>query len=110
MPAIALQFAHASPAEFRELVIGPTGTVCQPVSTELALTGGGGTPVGADDVVLVSRESGGAGLVLAQVLALCGAAVAVIGRAGDNDDNKLVAGLEQLRIRRCQDRLRGHRH
>jgi enediyne polyketide synthase len=97
VPAIALQYAHANPAEFRELVIGPAGTVCEPVSAELALSGGGGTPVGADDVVLVSRDSGGGGLVLAQVLALCGAAVAVIGRAGDNDDNELVAGLEKLR-------------
>ena len=97
VPAVALQFAHADPAVFRELVIGPNGTVCEPVRTELALPGGGASLVDTDDVVLVSRDSGSAGLVLARVLALCGAGVAVIGRAGDNDDSELVAGLEQLR-------------
>ncbi len=97
VPAIALQFAHADPGEFRELVIGPGGTVCEPVRTEVALPGGGACPVGPNDVVLVSRGARGAGLVLAQVLALSGTAVAVIGRAGENDDSELVAGLEELR-------------
>ncbi|MGO8960740.1 MAG: SDR family NAD(P)-dependent oxidoreductase [Streptosporangiaceae bacterium] len=97
VPAVALQYANADPAVFRELVIGPGGSVSEAVRTELPLPTGGLCPVGPSDVVLVSRDSRGAGLVLAQVLALCGAAVAVIGRTGDNDDSELVAELEQLR-------------
>ncbi|HEY2508461.1 MAG TPA: beta-ketoacyl synthase N-terminal-like domain-containing protein [Streptosporangiaceae bacterium] len=91
------QLAQAEPGVFRELVISATGLACEPVMTPLPLPGGGEFPLGSDDVMLVSRTTGGAALALAQVLAVTGAAIAVIGRAGDNDDSELVAGLEQLR-------------
>src|SRR3989442_1657104 len=61
------------------------------------LPGGGAFPLGPTDVVLVSRGTKGAGLALAQVLACCGSPVAVIGRAGPEEDPAVVRGLEQLR-------------
>ncbi len=63
----------------------------------MPLTGGGEFPLGAEDVILISRSTGGAGLALAQVLACCGTGIAVVGRAGEHDDADLVAGLEELR-------------
>ena len=47
--------------------------------------------------MLVSRGSGGAGLALAQVLACCGARIAVIGREGPGETDEVEAGLERLR-------------
>ena len=96
-PAAILPFAAAEPGQFRELVFGPSGAVSEPVLTEVPLQGGGAFPLGPDDVLLITRGTKGAGLALAQVLACCGTGVAVIGRAGDNDDGELVAGLEELR-------------
>ncbi len=89
-------FAAAVPGEFRELVIDTAGLAREVAMTPAALPGGA-FPLGSDDVLLVSRESGGTGLVLAQVLGCCGAAVAVVGRAGQDEDGKVVAGLEELR-------------
>jgi enediyne polyketide synthase len=90
------KFAVAQAGQFRELMLAADGTASEPGIRELALTGGAASPLGPEDVVLVSRGARGAGLALAQVLACCGTPVAVIGRA-DDDDSELVAGLEQLR-------------
>jgi enediyne polyketide synthase len=94
---LARPFAYAEPGTFRELVLRPDGSICEPALAQVPLTGGGAFPLGPDDVVLVSRGTRGAGLALAQVLACCGTPVAVIGRATDGDDSELVSGLEQLR-------------
>jgi hypothetical protein len=91
------QFAIADVGQFRELVLDTTGLASEPVLAEVALAGGGDFPLGPSDVILVSRSTGGAGLALAQVLACCGAGVAVVGRAGEHDDTELVAGMEELR-------------
>ena len=96
-PAAILEFAHAEPGKFRELVIGADGTASEPVLTDIAPAGRKPSQLGPDDVVLISRDTRGAGLALAQVLACTGAGVAVIGRGDDHDDSVLVAGLEQLR-------------
>ncbi len=90
------KFAAVQAGQFRELILAADGTASQPGLRELALTGGAASPLGPEDVVLVSRGARGAGLALAQVLACCGTPVAIIGRA-DDDDSELVAGLEQLR-------------
>ncbi|MGO9500653.1 MAG: beta-ketoacyl synthase N-terminal-like domain-containing protein [Streptosporangiaceae bacterium] len=92
----ARPFAAATPGEFRQLVINAAGTPQQPVMTPVELPGGGPLPLGADDVVLLSRGAQGAGLALAQVFACCGAPVAVIGRPDPGEDPQLAAGLEQL--------------
>jgi enediyne polyketide synthase len=94
--SLAVQFAHAEPGVFRELVLTEDGVALEPRMAETTLPGGGTFPLGPDDVVLVSRGARGAGLALAHVLACCGTPVAVIGRPG-TDDSELVAGLEQLR-------------
>ena len=91
-----LRCMSAERGKFRELVLSPDGAVSEPVLSELALTGGD-VALGTDDVIMVTRATSGAGLVLAQVLACCGAGVAVIGRPGDHDDAQLVAGFEELR-------------
>ncbi len=96
-PAVVLEHAHAERGRFRELVVGRDGAVSEPVLTEFALGGRAQCPVGPDDVILVSRQTRGAGLMLAQVLAAAGTGIAVIGRAEDHEDSELVAGLEQLR-------------
>ncbi len=96
-PAAILPFAAAEPGQFRELIFGPSGAISEPVLTETSLPGGGAFPLGPDDVLLITRDTKGAGLALAQVLACCGTGVAVIGRAGENDDGELVGGLEALR-------------
>jgi enediyne polyketide synthase len=96
-PAAILPYAAAEPGQFRELIFGPSGAINEPVLTEVPLAGGGAFPLGPDDVLLITRGTKGAGLALAQVLACCGTGVAVIGRAGDNDDGEFVAGLEELR-------------
>ena len=48
------------------------------------------------DLVAFSRGTQGAGLALAQVLACCGAPVAIIGRPGAGEDSRLMTGLERL--------------
>jgi enediyne polyketide synthase len=96
-PSLAERFAYTDGGTFRELVLAADGRIFEPALSELQLTAGGAFPLGAEDVVLVSRGARGAGLALAQVLACCGTPVAVIGRATDGDDSELVAGLEQLR-------------
>jgi len=93
----ARQLATARRGEFRELVIGTDGSVREPIMVPAQLTRGGSFPLGQDDVVLVSRGSGAALLALAQVLACCGAAVAIIGRDHAEPDENLIAELEQLR-------------
>lgn len=95
--AAARPFAAAQPGEFRELVIAADGSVREPVLAVADLPGGQ-FPLGPQDVALVSRSSGGAALALAQVLACCGAAIAVVGQAGPDGDREVVAGLEQLRL------------
>jgi enediyne polyketide synthase len=94
---LAPDYATAVSGQFRELVLTPDGGAGQPVMSGLPLAGGATFPLGPEDVVLVSRGAGGAGLALAQVLACCGTAIAVIGRADADDDSTLVAGLEELR-------------
>jgi enediyne polyketide synthase len=91
------QYASAEAGQFRELVLDPMGLASEPVLAEVAVTGGRDAVLGPDDVILISRSAGGAGLALAHVLACCGAGIAVVGRAGEYDDTELVAGLEQLR-------------
>ncbi len=93
----ARPFADARPGKFRELVVGADGSVSEPALAALELSGGGDFPLGPSDVALVSRACGGSALALAQVLACCGAAVAVIGESGPDDDDRAVAGLEELR-------------
>ncbi len=94
----AARFAAVTPGVFRELVIGADGTAREPVMTARQAPGGGDFPLGPSDVALVSRESGGGALALARVLACCGAAVAMVGQAGPEDDGAVVAGLEELRL------------
>ena len=96
-PAAILPFAAAEPGKFRQLIFGPSGAVSEPVLMDVPLPGGGASPLGPDDVLLITRGTKGAGLTLAQVFACCGTGVAVIGRADQNDDGELVAGLEELR-------------
>ncbi len=93
----ARPFADARPGKFRELVVGADGSVSEPALAALELSGGGDFPLGPSDVALVSRACGGSALALAQVLACCGAAVAMIGESGPDDDDRAVAGLEELR-------------
>jgi enediyne polyketide synthase len=93
---LAPEYARVRRGQFRELVLTPEGGASEPSLSELALAGGAPFPLGPEDVVLVSRSARGAGLALAQVLACCGTAVAVVGRP-DEDDSTLVAGLEELR-------------
>ena len=93
----ARPFAYTEPGSFRELVLSSDGSLLEPTMSELPLTADAEFPLGPQDVVLISRGTRGAGLVLAQVLACCGTPVAVIGRATDSDDSELVSGLEQLR-------------
>jgi enediyne polyketide synthase len=94
----ARRYATAEPGEFRELVIAADGTAHEPVLDAREVPGGGDFPLGARDVAVISRSSGGAALALAQVLACSGSAVAVIGRAAPEEDSEVVAGLEELRL------------
>ncbi|MEP7024069.1 MAG: KR domain-containing protein, partial [Actinomycetota bacterium] len=94
----ASQYAAVTPGKFRELSIDHAGQPREAVMAPVPVPGGGTFPLGPEDVVLVSRGTQGAGLALAQVLACCGAPVAVIGEAGPDEDSKLVAGLERLRL------------
>jgi enediyne polyketide synthase len=93
----AQRFAAAEPGTFRELVIDDDGHPNEVVMTPTDTPGSTEFPLGPGDVVLVSRGSGGAGLALAQVLACCGARIAVIGREGPGETDEVEAGLEQLR-------------
>jgi enediyne polyketide synthase len=90
-------YAATVPGQFRELSIDAAGRLREPVLMPADVPGGGAFPLGATDVVLVSRGTNGAGLALAQVLACCGAPVAVVGRAGPDEDTEVVKGLERLR-------------
>jgi hypothetical protein len=90
-------YAVTEPGRFRELVIDVAGQPHEPRMVPVPATGHGTFPLGPADVVLVNRAAGGAGLALAQVLACCGAAIAVIGRADPAGDSEVTAGLEQLR-------------
>jgi enediyne polyketide synthase len=94
----ARQYATVEPGAFREFVIDTTGQAHETVMA-LAETdeGGGEFPLGPDDVVLVSRGASGAGLALAQVLACCGAPLALIGREGPDEAAEVEAGLERLK-------------
>jgi enediyne polyketide synthase len=93
----ARRFAAAEPGRFREIVIDSAGIPHQAVMMPAATADSAAFPLGPSDVVLVSRSSGAAGLALAQVLACCGAAVAMIGRTGPGATAGLDAGLERLR-------------
>jgi hypothetical protein len=96
-PAAIMPFATTAPGQFRELVIAADGTASEPVLTEVPLPGGAGFPLGQEDVIIVTRSAGGAGLALASVLATSGAGIVVLGRAGAPGDPGLIAGLEELR-------------
>ena len=93
----ARQHAAATPGQFRELSIDRAGQPFEPVMEPALLPGGGTFPFGPADVVLVSRGTRGTGLALAQVLACCGAPVAIIGRDGPGEDSAVANGLERLR-------------
>jgi enediyne polyketide synthase len=93
----AQRFAAAEPGTFRELVIDAEGQPHEVVMRPAETPGSTEFPLGPGDVVLVSRGSGGAGLALAQVLACCGARIAVIGRESPGESDEVEAGLEQLR-------------
>jgi enediyne polyketide synthase len=93
----ARRLATAEPGTFRELVVDTAGQPHETVMTPADTTNGGDFPLGSTDVVLVSRGAGGAGLALAQVLAVCGAPIAVIGREGPGEAAEVEAGLGQLR-------------
>jgi enediyne polyketide synthase len=94
----AKRFAAAVPGTFRELVIDDAGNPHEVVMAPAQTPGSTEFPLGPGDVVLVSRGSGGAGLALAQVLACCGARIAVIGREGPGETDEVEAGLERLRM------------
>jgi enediyne polyketide synthase len=86
------------PGQYRELAIGADGTITEPVMAPIDLAGSGTSfPLGTGDVVLISRGAGAAGLAFAQVVALSGAAIAVIGRDHPHRDDAVIGSLEQLR-------------
>ena len=93
----ASRIAGCVPGEYRELVVGADGSVSEPVMVPVPLTDSRDFPLGQDDVVVVSRSAGAAGLALAQVLACSGAAVAIIGRSSSETDAEVITTLEQLR-------------
>jgi enediyne polyketide synthase len=92
----ALAVASAEPGVFRELDIDVDGRVTEPVMVP-AETPAGDFPLGPADVVVIGRNGGGAALAMAQVLACCGASIAVIGEPGPDEDSKLIIGIERLR-------------
>ncbi|HEY3907834.1 MAG TPA: beta-ketoacyl synthase N-terminal-like domain-containing protein [Streptosporangiaceae bacterium] len=88
----------AVPGQYRELAIGADGTITEPVMAPVDLASSGTSfPLGTGDVVLISRGAGAAGLAFAQVVALSGAAIAVIGRDHPHRDDAVIGTLEQLR-------------
>ena len=93
----ARRHAAAEPGVFRELVIDTAGQPHETVMTPADTAGAGEFPLSSADVVLVSRGAGGAGLALAQVLACCGAPIAVIGREAPGEAGEVDAGLRELR-------------
>jgi enediyne polyketide synthase len=95
--AAARSVAAPVRGEFRELVVAKDGTVTEPVMQPVTSMGGAPFPLGPEDVVLISRGSGAAGLTLAQVLACGGAAVAIVGRFHPAGDEQVIAGIEKLR-------------
>jgi enediyne polyketide synthase len=92
----ARRFATAEPGRFRELVIDTASRAHETVMVPAETPGAGEFPLGPTDVVLISRSSGGAVLALAQVLACCGAPIALIGRAAPGETPEVEAGLERL--------------
>jgi enediyne polyketide synthase len=93
----ARRFAAAEPGTFRELVIDTAGQPHETIMMPTQTASSGDFPLGPGDVVLVSRGAGGAGLALAQVLACCGAPIAVIGREVPGEAAEVDAGLGQLK-------------
>ena len=93
----AQRFAAVEPGRFSEIVIDSAGRRHETRMAPVETTGLGSFPLGPADVVLVSRGAGGSGLALAQVLACCGAAIAVIGPDVPDRDDESLAGLQQLR-------------
>ena len=93
----AQRFAVVEPGRFLELVIDVAGRPHETSMVPVAATGNGTFPLGPADVVLVSCGSDGSGLALAQVLACCGAAIAVIGQDDPGGSSDMLAGLETLR-------------
>ena len=93
----AQRFATVEPGRFLELVIDVAGRPHETSMAPVTATGNGAFPLGPADVVLVSRGSDGSGLALAQVLACCGAAIAVIGQDDPGRDGGMLAGLDTLR-------------
>jgi enediyne polyketide synthase len=89
--------AGPAPGEYRELTIEPDGAVRELVMAPAATERCGDFPLSDGDVVLISRSVGAVGQALAQVLACCGAAVAVVGRDHPGRDDAVIAALEQLR-------------
>jgi enediyne polyketide synthase len=93
----ASRVAASAPGAYREFVLAADGSASESVMIPVPLAGGRDFPLNADDVVLVSRGGGAAVLVLAQVIACSGAAVAIIGRSRSKADDDVIAALEKLR-------------
>jgi enediyne polyketide synthase len=93
----AQRLATVEPGRFLELVIDVAGRPHETSMAPVAATGNGTFPLGPADTVLVGCGSDGSGLALAQVLACCGAAIAVIGQDDQGGDGQMLAGLDKLR-------------
>ena len=93
----ARRYCATLPGQFRELSIDAAGQPREPVMVPADVPGADAFPLGPADVVLVSRGTRGAGLVLAQVLACCGAQIAIVGRPGPDEDTEVVQGIDRLR-------------
>ncbi len=87
----------AAAGEYRELTIEANGSVRELVMAPTDWRRADSFPFGPDDVVMISRRAGTAGLALAQVLACCGAAVVVVGQDDPTRSDAVIAPLEQLR-------------
>lgn len=100
----ARQVAAVSPGSYREVAIGADGIAREPVMTPMPAPGGAPCPIGPDDVALISRDSGAAGLALAQVVA-CSGAVAVIAGPESPADGRAQIAAELDRLRKAGARI-----
>ncbi|HEV7452506.1 MAG TPA: SDR family NAD(P)-dependent oxidoreductase [Pseudonocardiaceae bacterium] len=91
------RYAAAEPGCWRELVLDANGRPSQPMSPPLSLGRTDGSPLGSEDVLLVSGGGKGIGYECAAALARdCGVALGLIGRAHPDRDPALAANLARL--------------